>query len=148
MRNQHKPTTMSKRACLPCRARKVKCIPGSQRCVRCTTLEIKGCTYDSVKKRGPGGTLGMGEACTSCRFVYHIPSSPPTNDTESSPFLCWLPLLRKRKRVSCPNYLATRFRISCILKFSRNATPNVRARHVSTPSADPVVSTRGYEPLT
>ena len=51
-----------------------KCIPNSRRCQRCTNLGIEACVYDGIKKRGPGGTLGMGEACTSCRFVCMHPS--------------------------------------------------------------------------
>ncbi|KAF9779638.1 hypothetical protein BJ322DRAFT_369059 [Thelephora terrestris] len=60
-------TTQSKGACRACRARKAKCIPGTPRCVRCTTLGIQDCSYIPVKKRGSGTTLRMGEACVLCR---------------------------------------------------------------------------------
>ncbi|KAF9645907.1 hypothetical protein BDM02DRAFT_388919 [Thelephora ganbajun] len=58
----------AKRACLTCRARKVKCVPGpTQRCERCTTLELQDCVYKQIKKRGVGKILRMGEACKLCR---------------------------------------------------------------------------------
>ncbi|KAF9642933.1 hypothetical protein BDM02DRAFT_3264295 [Thelephora ganbajun] len=54
-------------ACMACRARKVKCIPGTPRCARCTAVGIEDCRYGSVKKRGPGSILRMGQACIPCR---------------------------------------------------------------------------------
>ncbi|KAF9643250.1 hypothetical protein BDM02DRAFT_3123697 [Thelephora ganbajun] len=57
----------AKRACLTCRVRKVKCVPATPRCLRCTELKIDECLYVSVKKRGTGNTLRMGEACQRCR---------------------------------------------------------------------------------
>ncbi|KAF9779636.1 hypothetical protein BJ322DRAFT_369328 [Thelephora terrestris] len=57
----------SQGACMACRARKVKCIPGTRRCARCTTLGIQDCHYAPVKKRGAGSTLRMNEACVPCR---------------------------------------------------------------------------------
>ena len=30
-------------------------------------MKIENCIYDSVKKRGVGKILGVGEACTYCR---------------------------------------------------------------------------------
>ncbi|KAF9785434.1 hypothetical protein BJ322DRAFT_829801 [Thelephora terrestris] len=58
----------AKGACSACRTRKVKCTPSSTpRCERCTTLGVKYCVYESVKKRGAGGTLRAGEACNRCR---------------------------------------------------------------------------------
>ena len=53
-----------------------KCVPGLSRCVRCMRMEIQDCIYESVKKRGVGKTLRMGEACACCRLVR------PHGDTE------------------------------------------------------------------
>ena len=44
-----------------------KCIAGTPRCVRCTAMDIEDCSYGSVKKRGAGSTLRMGQACIPCR---------------------------------------------------------------------------------
>ncbi|KAF9783449.1 hypothetical protein BJ322DRAFT_153080 [Thelephora terrestris] len=54
-------------ACMACRARKVKCIPGPSGCTRCTEVGIPDCHYTLVKKRGVGNTLRMGQACIPCR---------------------------------------------------------------------------------
>jgi hypothetical protein len=32
-------------------------------------MEVQDCIYEQVKKRGIGGTLGMGEACACCRLA-------------------------------------------------------------------------------
>jgi hypothetical protein len=44
-----------------------KCTPGTPRCARCTAMGIEDCSYGSVKKRGVGNTLRMGQACIPCR---------------------------------------------------------------------------------
>jgi len=47
-----------------------RCVPGAARCVRCTEMGIEDCRYCSVKKRGIGTTLRMGQACVPCRSVF------------------------------------------------------------------------------
>ncbi|KAF9785457.1 hypothetical protein BJ322DRAFT_831444 [Thelephora terrestris] len=58
----------ARRACVACRARKVKCnpVPG-QACERCTEIGLEDCAYEPRKKRGIGKTLRMGAACKFCR---------------------------------------------------------------------------------
>ena len=80
----------------------------------------------------------MGEACTTCRFVCTRSSHLPYSFIFAHRFVS----VRKKKRVSYHSRSTTESRISCVLKFSRDAMPNVRARHVSTPVANPVVFTR------
>ena len=46
-----------------------KCMPGGQRCKRCTELNIEDCTYSQKKKRVVGELLRVGEACLPCRSV-------------------------------------------------------------------------------
>jgi hypothetical protein len=86
----------------------------------------------------------MGEACTTCRFVCIRSSHLPYSFIS---FAHRFVSVRKKKRVSYPRRSTTESRISCVLKFSRDAMPNVRARHVSTPVANPVVFTRSCERL-
>ena len=54
--SDHFPTGRSKR-----------CVPSTPRCVRCMDMGIEDCRYRSVKKRGIGTTLRMGQACVPCR---------------------------------------------------------------------------------
>ncbi|KAF9779631.1 hypothetical protein BJ322DRAFT_1168073 [Thelephora terrestris] len=60
-------STKSRGACIACRTLKVKCVPGTRGCARCTALEIRDCRYAPVKKRGAGNVLGMNQACIPCR---------------------------------------------------------------------------------
>ena len=125
-----------------------KCVPKSRRCERCTSLGIEECTYGGVKKRGTGGTLRMGEACTPCRFVCTHPSplTPPGLIRLPLSLSLRIAVVRKKKRVSCNHPSTTKSRISCILKFLRNATPNVRARPASNSVGNAVVFTTSQGP--
>ncbi|KAF9779641.1 hypothetical protein BJ322DRAFT_368458 [Thelephora terrestris] len=60
-------STRSSGACMECRVRKVRCIPGTPRCARCVVMNVQDCHYLPVKKRGAGNTLRMREACLPCR---------------------------------------------------------------------------------
>ena len=44
-----------------------KCVPGTPRCVRCTSIGIEECSYDLVKKRNVRNLLPPGQACIPCR---------------------------------------------------------------------------------
>jgi hypothetical protein len=107
--------------------------------VRCTALGIEECTYESVKKKSSGGALRMGEACTSCRFVYTFGAF--SDHTNPFSFPHWFILGRRKKRVSYHHHSTTRSTIPCVLKLPRNAMPSVRAQHVSSRAGNPVVFT-------
>ena len=119
-----------------------KCIPASPRCTRCTGLGIEDCIYETGgRTRGPGGTLRMGEACTSCRFVLLAFTTAHSKLTDLTPFPRWFILVRRKKRVSRRHHSTSGFRTTCILKFSRDAMHCVRARRVSMRAGVPGVFT-------
>ena len=66
--------------------RSKRCFPGTPRCVRCMIVGIEDCRYHPVMKRGSGTTLGMGQACVSCRSV--AASSLPEGTRETDTFSC------------------------------------------------------------
>jgi len=75
-----------------------KCVPSTPRCVRCMDMGIEDCRYGSVKKRGIGSTLRMGQACVPCWSVAASSLLKGACETDTNTLL---PLAaRRRKAVS------------------------------------------------